>query len=75
MLSDSWKIALNWPWKTPKKNIAKKYEKHEIVRFFFFLAIFEALAIHSTNFLRPLFNSFNFYFGHKTPHGLKTWEN
>ena len=44
------------------------------------LAISKALTIHPTNFLRPPFNSqfflsFNFYFSHKTPHGLKTWEN
>ena len=44
------------------------------------LAISQALTINPTNFLRPpsdsqFFLSFNFYFGHKTPGGLKTWEN
>ena len=32
MLSDSWKSAFKMASKDPKKNIAKKYEKHEIVR-------------------------------------------
>ena len=62
----------------PQKNIAKKYEKTWICPAS--LAIFKALTINPTNFLRPPFNSqfflsFNFYFGHKTPGGLKTWEN
>ena len=64
MLSDSWKRALKLASEDLEKNIAKKYK--------FFLA---SLAI-STNFLRPLFDSqfflsFNFYFGHKAPRGLK----
>ena len=55
MCSDSWKNALKMARKTPLKNIAKKYQKHEIVCIF----------------LRPLFNSpffliFSFYFGNKT---------
>ena len=41
------------------------------------LAISEDLNINPINFLRPPFNSqfcisFNFYFSHKTPGGLKT---
>ena len=62
----------------PSKNIAKKYEKHENCPAS--LAISDALTIYATNFLRPLFNSnfflsFNFYFGPKTPSGLKTCKN
>ena len=58
----------------PQKNVAKKYEKINCPAS---LAISEALTINPTNFLRPPFNSqfflsFNFYFGHKTPGGLKT---
>ena len=59
----------------PQKNIAKKYENTWNCPAS--LTISEALTIYPTNFLRPLFNSqfsltFTFYFGHKTPHGLKT---
>jgi hypothetical protein len=62
----------------PQKNIAKKYQNTWNCPAS--LAISEALTINPTNFLRPPFNSqfflsFNFYFGHKTPGGLKTWEN
>ena len=32
MLSDSWKNAFKMDSEDPQKNIAKKYEKHEIVR-------------------------------------------
>ena len=44
------------------------------------LAISQALTVIPANFLRPPFDSpfflgFNFYFGHKTHCGLKTWEN
>ena len=31
MLSDSWKSAFKMASEDPQKNIAKKYEKHEIV--------------------------------------------
>ena len=61
-----------------QKYIAKKYKKHEIV--LFFLAISKVFSINPTNFIRPRLNgqfflSFNFYFGHTTPCGLKTWKN
>ena len=72
MLSDSWKSGFKMASENPKKKIAKNYK--------ICLAISEALTIHPTNFLRPLFDSkfflrFKFYFSHKTPRGLKTWEN
>ena len=75
MLSDSWKSAFKMASENPQKNITKKYEK--TWNFPASLAISEALTIHPTNFLRPLFDSqfflsFNFYLGHKTPRGLKT---
>ena len=78
MLSDSLKSALKWPGKTLKKILLKSTKKHENGPAS--LAISEALTIQPTNFLRPLFNSqfflsLNFYFVHKTPRGLKTWEN
>ena len=62
----------------PPKIINKKYKKTWNGPAS--LTIFEALTIHPTNILRQLFNnkfflSFNFYFGHKTTRGLKTWEN
>ena len=62
----------------PQKRIAKNHNK--IWDFLASLAISETLIINPTNFLRPPFKSqffvsFNFYFVHKTPGGLKTWEN
>ena len=73
MLSDSWNSVFKMALKDPQKNIANKYKKYEIVRL---LLQFP----RPTNFLRPLFDSqfflsFNFYFSHKTPRGLKTREN
>ena len=78
MLSDSSKSAFKMASEDPQKNIAKKYKK--TWSFPASVAISEALTINLTNFLKPPFNSqfflsFNFYFGHKTPGGLKTWEN
>ena len=78
MLSDSSKSAFEMASEDPQKNIAKKYKK--TWNCLASLAISEALTINPTTFLRPPFNSqfflnFNFYFGHKTPGGLKTWEN
>ena len=78
MLSDSWKSAIKMASKDPQKNIAKKYKKTRNCPAS--LVISEALTINPTNFLRLLFNSqfflsFYFYFGNKTPRGLKTWEN
>ena len=75
MLSDSWKNAYKMALEDHKKNIAKKYKKTWNCPTS--LAISEALTINPTNVLRPPFNSqfflsFNFYFGHKTPGGLKT---
>ena len=77
MLSDSWKTAFKMALENPQQNIAQKYKTWNCPAS---LAISEALIIHPTNFLRPLFNSqffltFNFYFGHKKPRGLKTWKN
>ena len=79
MLSDLSKNAFKMALEDPKKNIAKKYKK-KTWNCPAFLAISEALTINPTNFLRPPFDSqfflsFNFYFGHKKPGGLKTWEN
>ena len=70
MLLGSWKSALKWPWKTLKKILLKSTKKTWNCPTS--LPIFEALTIHPTNFLRPLFDSqfflsFNFCFGHKTP--------
>ena len=78
MLSDSSQSALKMASEDPQKNIAKKYKKTWNCPAS--LAISEALTINPTNFLRPPFDSqfflsFNFYVGHKTPVGLKTWEN
>ena len=77
MLSDS-SNALKMASEDPQKNIAKKYKK--TWNYPASLAISEALTINPTNFLGPPFNSqffpsFNFYSGHKTPGGLKTWDN
>ena len=74
MFSELSKSAFKMASEDPQKKIAKKYEKYEIVRHS--LAISEALTINLTNFLRPpfdsqFFQSFNFYFGDKTPGGLK----
>ena len=62
----------------PPKNIAKKYKKNMKLSGFF--SNLRGLNYQSYQFLRPPFNSqfflsFYFYFGHKTPGGLKTWEN
>ena len=79
MRSDSSKSAYKMPSEDPQKILLhKKYKKHEICPAS--LAISEALTVNPTNFLRPplisqFFLSFNFYFSHKTPGGLKTWEN
>ena len=75
MLLDSWKSAIKMVSEDPQKNIATKNEKTWNGPAS--LALSEALTIHPTNFLRPLFNcqfflSFNFYFGLKTSSGLKT---
>ena len=78
MLSNSSKSAFKMDSEDPQKNIAKKYKKTWNCPAS--LAISEALTINPTIFLRPPFDSqfflsFNFYFGRKTPGGLKTWEN
>ena len=78
MLSDSSKSASKMASEDPQKNITKKYKKTWNCPAS--LAISEELTINSTNFWRPpsdsqFFLSFNFYFGHKTPGGLNTWEN
>ena len=77
MLSDLSKSACKLASEDPQENIAKKYKKTWNCPAS--LANSEALTINPTNFLRPPFNSqfvlsFNFYFDHKTPGGLKTWE-
>ena len=61
----------------PQKNIAKKYKKHEIVRIFSDLwgLNYQSYQLFEATFHNQFFLSFNFYFGHKTPGGLKTWEN
>ena len=41
-------------WEDPKKNIAKKYQKHEIPPHS--VAVSEALTTHHTYFFRHLFN-------------------
>ena len=78
MLLNSSKSAFKMALEDPQKNIAKKYKKTWNCPAS--LAISEALTINPTNFLRPPFNSqfllsLNFYFGHKTPCCLETWEN
>ena len=78
MLSDSSKCAFKMASEDPQKNIAKKYKKTWNCPAS--LAISEALTINPINFLMPPFDShfflsFTFYFGDKTPGGLKTWEN
>ena len=78
MVSDSSKSAFKMALEDPQKNIAKNYKKTWNCPTS--LAISEALTINPTDFLRPPFNSqfylsVNFYFGYKTPGGLKTWEN
>ena len=78
MLPDSSKNAFKMASEDPQKVFAKKYKKTWNCPAS--LAISEDLNINPTNFLRPPFNSqfflsFHFYFGHKTPGGLNTWEN
>ena len=78
MLTDAWKSAFKMDSEDPQKNIAKKNKKK--LNFPASLVISEALTNLPINFSRPLFDrqfflSFNFYFCHKTPRGLKTWEN
>ena len=78
MFSDSSKSAFNMALEDPQKNIAKRYKKKWNCPAS--LVITDAFTINPTNFLRPPFDSqfflsFNFYFGHKTPGGLRTWEN
>ena len=78
MLSDSSKSALKMASEDPQKILLKSTKKTWNCPAS--LGIFEALTINPTNFLRPpvnsqFFLSFNFYFGHKTPGGLKTWDN
>ena len=77
MPSNSWKSALKMASEDPKKY---SYKVRKTWNFPTSLAISKALTIHPTHFLRPLSNSqfflsFNFYHGHKAPHGLKAWEN
>ena len=77
MLSDSSKSALKMASEDPQKILLKSTKTWNCPAS---LAISKALTFNPTNFLRPPFNgqfflSFNFYFGHKTPGGLKTWEN
>ena len=72
MLSDSWNSAFKMASEDPLK-VQKTWNCPAS------LAISKALFNNPTNFLRPLFDSqfllsFNFYFSHKTPRGLKTWE-
>ena len=67
-------MSLKWPRKTLTKILSKSKKKRGNCPAS--LAISDAFTIHPTNFLRPLLNSnffviFNFYFGHKTPCGLK----
>ena len=62
-------MPVKWSRKTLKKILLKSTKNNP-------KAISEALTINRTNFLRPpfisqFFMSFNFYFGHKTPGGLK----
>ena len=78
MLLDLSTSAYEMASEDPQKNITKKYKKTWNCPAS--LVISEALTINPTNILRPPFNSlfflsFNFYFGHKTPGGVKTWEN
>ena len=81
MLSDLSKSAFKIALEDPQKILLKSKKKNmKLSGFFSDLAISGALTINHTNFLRPPFNSqfflsFNFYFGHKTPGSLKTWEN
>ena len=77
MLSDSWKSALKMASEDPKKILIKS-TKNIISSGFF--SDFQGLNYPSYQLFEAIFNSqfflsFNFYFGHKTPRGLKTWEN
>ena len=71
MLSDLSKSAFKMASEDPQIILLKSTKN---------MKLSEALTINPTNFLRPPFNSqffldFNFYFDHKTPGGLKPWEN
>ena len=77
MLSDSWISAIKMASEDSQKILLKSMKKTWNCPAS--LVISEALTIHPTNFYRPLFSSqfflsFKFYFGHKIPSGLKTWE-
>ena len=78
MVSDSSKNAFKVASEDPQKYCSKVQKKTWNCPAY--LAISEASTINPTNFLRPPFNSqffwsFYFYFSHKTPGGLTTWEN
>ena len=73
MISDSWKSAYKMASEDSQTNIAKKHKK-TLSGFFSDLW---GLNHPSYQLFRQLFNShffLNFYFGHKTSPGLKTWE-
>ena len=58
----------------PQKNTAKRYKKPRNCPAFF--SDLWGLNYQSYQpFNSQFFLGFNFYFGHKTPGGLKTWEN
>ena len=74
---DSWKNALKMATGDPQKIMIKSTKNMKLSAFF---SGFGGLNNTSYFFLRSLskgqfFLSFNFYFGHKTPKGLETWEN
>ena len=77
MPSDWWKNAFQMASEDPQQILLKSTKTWNCPAS---LATSEALTIHPTNVLRSLFNiqfflSFTFYFSHKTPLCLKTWEN
>ena len=80
MLSDSSKSAFKIASEEPQKILLKSTKKTWNCPAFLAISDPEALTIYPTKILRPPFNrqfflSLNFYFGHKTPRALKTWEN
>ena len=76
MLSDWWKSAFKMALEDPKKILLKSTKTMKLSGFFSDVwglnhpsyQLFEAI-------FQQFFLSFNFYFGHKIPRGLKTWEN
>ena len=72
MLSDSWKSAFKVALKDPQKILLKSTKSMKLSSFF---SDFRGLNYLSYQLFNSHFFLTFFYFGHKTPRGLTTWEN